>query len=66
MSKEKIILLSTVADNLTRYWKALRREFGDNELLRADFMETINYELINNKLSDKIKVEELSVLIFNC
>ena len=66
MSKEKIILLSIVADNLTRYWKALRRELGDNELLRADFMETINYELINNKLSDKIKVEELSVLIFNC
>jgi hypothetical protein len=61
----KLVALEKVAENLTRYWRALKRELGDNELLRLDFLETINFELKQSGLIDEVKKDEFAILIFN-
>ena len=37
MSLRRNEIFDATINNLKRYWKALRRELGDNELLRQDF-----------------------------
>ena len=61
-----VVTLDDVKENLTRYWRALRRELGDNDLLRDDFANTIRYELVKRGFGDHCENDELFNAILNC
>lgn len=66
LNQHYVTTLEDVKNNLTRYWRALRRELGDNDLLRDDFKQTIRYELIKNGFQDQLEDDEFYLQIFNC
>lgn len=66
LNQHYVITLEDVKANLTRYWRALRRELGDNDLLRDDFANTIRYELIKQGFDDHLEDEQLFNSILNC
>jgi len=66
LNKHYVLTLEDITNNLRRYWRALRRELGDNDLLREDFKLTIRYELIKNGFEDQLEDEEFILGILNC
>ena len=66
LTQHYVVTLEDVKNNLTRYWKALRRELGDNDLLREDFANTIRYELVKNGFQDRTEDDEFFTAILNC
>lgn len=66
LNKNYVLNLEDLSNNLRRYWRALRRELGDNELLREDFKRTIRYELVKNGFDDQLEDDEFIIGILNC
>ena len=66
LNKHYVLTLEDLSNNLRRYWRALRRELGDNELLREDFKQTIRYELVKNGFDDQLEDDEFILGILNC
>lgn len=57
--------LNQIQSGLTRYWKALRRELGDNDELRQDFTQIVNNQLVKAGFSEKVNDQEFILSILN-